>query len=116
MKDETAGKVKYGVWGLILGSVIAMIVGFSWGGWNTSSATMKLSSDAVLASQSAICVAQFKGQPSYTESLKDFEKEKSWERYKFIENGGWDKMPGQVDADSGVSRACSDGVELLAQK
>jgi hypothetical protein len=36
MKPETAGKVKYGVWGLIVGAVITMIIGFAWGGWTTS--------------------------------------------------------------------------------
>jgi len=30
MKPETAGKVKYGVWGLICGAVISMIIGFGW--------------------------------------------------------------------------------------
>ena len=33
MKPETEGKIKYGVWGLIVGAVIAMIIGFAWGGW-----------------------------------------------------------------------------------
>ena len=32
MTPVTAAKVKYGVWGLIYGAVIAMIVGFVWGG------------------------------------------------------------------------------------
>ena len=32
MKTETAGKIKYGVWSLIFGAVIAMIIGFAWGG------------------------------------------------------------------------------------
>ena len=31
MKPETAGKIKYGVWGLIVGAVIAMIIGFAVG-------------------------------------------------------------------------------------
>jgi hypothetical protein len=45
MKPEIAGKVKFGVWGLICGAVIAMIIGFAWGGWTTSSATQKISCD-----------------------------------------------------------------------
>jgi hypothetical protein len=32
MQPVTAAKVKYGIWGLIIGAVIAMIVGFAWGG------------------------------------------------------------------------------------
>ena len=43
MKPETAGKVKFGIWGLICGAVIAMIIGFAWGGWTTFSATKKMS-------------------------------------------------------------------------
>ena len=37
-------------------------------------------------------------------------------KFKFIEKGGWDKMPGQEKADYGVSRACVDGLELLFDK
>ncbi|WP_321492544.1 hypothetical protein [uncultured Desulfobacter sp.] len=32
MKPETGGKIKYGVWGLIVGAVMTMIIGFNWGG------------------------------------------------------------------------------------
>ena len=32
MTPVTAAKVKYGVWGLIGGAIIAMIIGFVWGG------------------------------------------------------------------------------------
>ena len=32
MKPETAGKIKYGGWGLACGAVISMIIGFGWGG------------------------------------------------------------------------------------
>jgi hypothetical protein len=116
MKPEVAGKIKYGIWGLIVGAVIAMIIGFAWGGWSTAATTQKTSEEAVLASQAAICVAQFIKQPNYEEKLKEVEKTSSWERAKLIEKGGWDKMPGQKDADYGVARACADGLELLIKK
>jgi hypothetical protein len=32
MTPVTAAKVKYGVWGLIGGAILAMIIGFAWGG------------------------------------------------------------------------------------
>jgi len=116
MKPETAGKIKYGIWGLIVGAVITMIIGFAWGGWTTFGTTKKLSAEAVLASQAAICVAQFMKEPNHEEKLAEFEKISSWERAKFVEKGGWDKMPGQKEADHGVARACSDGLELLLKK
>ena len=116
MKPETAGKVKFGVWGLIVGAVIAMIIGFAWGGWTTSSTTQKMSEEAVLASQAAICVAQFMKEPNNREKLKELGELDSWKRAEFIEKGGWDKMPGQEKAGYLVARACSDGLELLIKK
>jgi hypothetical protein len=116
MKPETQGKIKYGVWGLIFGAVIAMIIGFAWGGWTTSGTTKTMTEEAVLASQAAICVAQFMKEPNHEEKLKEFEKVDRWKVAEFIEKGGWDKMPGQEKADWGVARACSDGLELLVEK
>ena len=116
MKPENAGKIKYGVWGLICGGIIAMVVGFGWGGWSTAATTENMSTEAVLASQAAICVAQFVKQPNHEEKLKEIEKVSSWERDKFIEKGGWDIMPGQEKADYGVSRACVAGLVLLVEK
>ena len=116
MKPENAAKIKYGVWGLICGGIISMIVGFGWGGWTTAATTERISEEAVLASQAAICVAQFVKQPNHEEQLKEIEKVSTWQRDKFIEEGGWDKMPGQKEADYGVARACADGIELLFDK
>jgi hypothetical protein len=116
MKVETAAKIKYGVWGLICGGVITMIVGFAWGGWTTSSTTQTMNQEAVLASQSAVCVAQFTKQPNYDAKLKEFGELSSWTRTEFIEKGGWDKMPGQDKAGSTVARACADGLALLVKK
>ncbi len=116
MKPETAAKIKYGIWGLIGGAVIAMIIGFSWGGWTTSGTTQTMTKEAVLASQAAICVAQFIKQPKSEEKLKALGEVSSWQRPEVIEKGGWDKMPGQEKAGYAVARACADGLELLMKK
>ena len=116
MKPETAGKIKFGVWGIIVGAVIAMIIGFAWGGWTTSSTTKTMSEEAVLASQAAICVAQFMKEPNHKEKLKELKELGSYQRADFIEKGGWDIMPGQEKAGYAVARACSDGLELLFEK
>jgi len=116
MKPETAGKVKFGVWGLICGAVIVMVIGFWWGGWLTGGTAQKMTDEAVLASQAAICVAQFMKQPNSEEKLKELEKVESWKRSEFIEKGGWDKMPGQEKAGSYVAQACAKGLEVLIKK
>ncbi len=116
MKTETAAKIKYGVWGLICGAVIATILGFVWGGWTTSGTTQTMTKEAVLASQAAICVAQFMKQPNPEEKLKVLGEVANWQRPEVIEKGGWDKMPGQEKAGYAVARACADGLELLIKK
>ena len=116
MKPETGGKVKFGVWGLICGAVIAMIIGFGWGGWSTNGTTQKMTDEAVLASQAAICVAQYVKEPNSQEKLKEYEAVDSYKRYEFIEKGGWDKMPGQKEASSGVAGACVAGLDILIKK
>ena len=116
MKEETAGKVKYGVWSLIIGAVVAMIIGFGWGGWTTAATTQMKSEEAVLASQAAICVAQFVNDSNHEAQLKELAELNEWKRSEFIEKGGWDKMPGQEKADYAVARACADGLEHLIKK
>jgi len=93
-----------------------MIIGFAWGGWTTSGTTQKISAEAVLASQAAICVAQFMKEPSNQEKLKELSGLDSWKRAEFIEKGGWDRMPGEEKAGYLVARACADGLELLFEK
>jgi hypothetical protein len=116
MKPETPGKIKFGVWGLICGSLITIFIGFAWGGWETFGTTQWMSEQAVLASQAAICVAQFMKQPNHEEKFKELEELNSWKRAEFIEKGGWDIMPGQEKAVYPVSRACAAGLELLIKE
>jgi hypothetical protein len=116
MKPQNSAKIKYGVWGLICGGIISMIIGFGWGGWSTAATAQKMSEEAVLASQAAICVAQFVKQPNYEEKLKELGELDSWKRSEFIEKGGWDIMPGQEKAGIYVSQACADGCTQLIKK
>ena len=111
MKQETAGKVKYGSWGLFCGAIIAMIIGFGWGGWTTAATTQKMSEEAILKGQTAICIAQFMAESDHVEKLKEYQKVSYWERSELIEKAGWDKMPGQEEADDDVASACSEGLE-----
>lgn len=115
MKPEMEAKVKYGTWGVIGGATIAMVIGFAWGGWTTSSTTEKLSEEAVQAARAAICVAQFKNDADYDVRLKEFGATDSYKRSDYVQSGGWDKMPDQEQATWGVSSACVAGIEALAK-
>ena len=116
MTPVTAAKVKYGAWGLIGGAIIAMIIGFVWGGWTTTRTTTRLGDEAVLAARAAICVAQFMQQPNPQEKLQELEKVYSYDRTNIITKGGWAKMPGEEQGNFAVARACADGLEVLMKK
>jgi predicted dienelactone hydrolase len=116
MKAETETKIKYGVWGLILGAGAAAIIGFSWGGWTTRSTAQAQSDATLLATRAAICVAQFTKASNNQQTLKDLKATNSWERASFIEKGGWDKMPGEEKAIDTVSQACANGLGPLIEK
>ena len=116
MRQPTSVKIKYGVWGIILGAAVAMIVGFGWGGWLTGVTARGKSDEAVLAARAAICVAQFMKAPNHDQQLKAFEDTDTWKRGDLIQKGGWDKMPGQAEASVGVAQACARGVEVVAAK
>ena len=119
MKAETSKKITYGFSGLVCGAVIAMIIGFGWGGWSTAGTTKTMIEEEVLASKAAICVAQFVKDPNYTEKLKEFEKLLTYgmnNRSDYIQKSGWDKMPGEEKADPDVALACAKGLEVIINK
>lgn len=117
MKPENAVKIKYGVWGIVVGGIIVMITGFAWGGWTTSGTTEKMKAAAVLESQAEICVGQFMAEPKHQENLKEMGALESWKRAEYIEKGGWDTMPGQTEKpDYTVGRSCADRLSLLIEK
>jgi hypothetical protein len=116
MKQDTSEKLKYGVWGLVAGAAVAMIVGFGWGGWVTGGTAKGKTDEAVLASRAAICVAQFMKAPNHDGELKAFKAAESWKRGELVGKGGWDKMPGQGEATAAVADACAKGIEVLAAK
>jgi hypothetical protein len=71
MKPETTAKIKYGVWGLICGAVIAMILGFAWGGWTTFSTSQTRTQDAVVARSGGDLRRPIYGEPNHDAKLKE---------------------------------------------
>lgn len=116
MKPESNLKLTYGFWGLVGGAVITMVVGFSWAGWTTAKGGQKISDDAILSSQAAICAAQFMNAPSQDVKLKQFQETEGYRRTELIEKEGWDRMPGQDKANWGVAGACAGNIEVLIKQ
>ena len=116
MTPENSLRVNYGVMGLILGAVIAILVGLNGHFLVTTDTAKRMVDTEVLKTRAAICVAQFANGPRYPERLKEFKALNFLERDGYIEKGGWDKMPGEEKASNGVNRVCGDRLAEMLEK
>ena len=106
---------KPALWGAAVGAVGLAIVAFS-AGWVVSSDTatemaVKQSQQAVIASLTPICIAQYQSKSGDGTLLASLEGRSTWKRGDFVEEQGWATMPGSTTANSQVADACA--VELL---
>lgn len=103
--------LKPGAWGVVVGAVGSMIIGFSWLGWTLGSTAERMAvertNSAVVAALTPSCVAKFMGQPSAAVKLAEFQKIDSWKQQEFIEAGGWATPRGEKAPNSGVANACA---------
>jgi hypothetical protein len=104
--------LKPGVWGIVIGSILTMIVGFSWGGWTTDGTArqvaMKQADAAVTAALVPICLAGEKADVSRTKKLGELTAiTSSWEQTDFVMKTGWATFPGQEDPNRAVAEACA---------
>ena len=112
MNQVDKEKIKTGVWGAVGGAIMAMIIGFAWGGWVLGSNSLdmgeEMARNAVLERLTPICVSQFKQDPERDNKLKELKKIDSWKRGEYIRKQGWATMPFEKEPDSRVSDKCSD--------
>jgi hypothetical protein len=106
--------LKPAVWGVIVGSVGTMIVGFSWLGWTLGGtaerAALERANAAVAVALTPACVASFMQQPNATAKLAEFQKTDSWKQRQVIEEGGWATPQGDKTPNSGLASACADAL------
>lgn len=104
-------EVKPALWGAAGGAVALAILGFTWGGWMTASSATSLAnqraSEAVVTALAPICADNFRRDEDTAARLVELKKVSTWDQARFIEKGGWAKMPGIESADSTMARACA---------
>jgi dienelactone hydrolase len=104
--------MKPGVWGVVIGSILTMIVGFSWGGWTTSSTAhqlaVKQADAAVTAALVPICLAGEKSDAVRAKKLGELKAiTSSYEQTDFIMKTGWATFPGNAEPNRDVAEACA---------
>ena len=113
--EALRASLKPGIWGVVLGSILTMIVGFSWGGWTTSSTalqvTMKQADAAVTAALVPICLAGEKIDVARVKKLGELTAiASSWEQTEFVMKTGWATFPGQTDPNRAVAEGCASAL------
>jgi type VI protein secretion system component VasK len=103
------------IWGAVLGSILTMIVGFSWGGWTTHSTAnqdaLKRVDAAVTATLVPICLAQGKVDTAKGKKLADLKAiTSSYEQTEFVMKTGWATFPGKEDPNRDVAEACASAL------
>jgi hypothetical protein len=104
--------------GAVAGAVVAIIVGFNWGGWTLGGTVEKVAKEladtAVLTALAPICVDQFRQATNASANLSELNKfSYAWDRDVFIEKGGWAIMPGSGTTNSAVAKACAETLGTL---
>lgn len=102
------------VLGAVVASVATMVVGFKYGGWETSGTTAKMVADARTDALVPICVAKAQKDPSW-DSGAAFMKENYYNRDSFVEKAGWATFSGSDSPDSAVAAACASKLVDVAK-
>jgi hypothetical protein len=107
-------------WGFVAGSVITMILGFSWGGWTTSGTAERMAADrsatAVTAALVPVCLEKSKADPAATKKLVALRAlSSSYEQRDAVLKDGWASI-GTGDANRDVADACVTELLKVAAK
>jgi hypothetical protein len=107
--------LKPGIWGVVVGSILTMIVGFSWGGWTTSGTVQQMAARqadaAVTAVLVPICVAGQKADVARAKKLGELTAiTASYEQTEFVMKTGWATFPGQTEPNRAVAEACASAL------
>lgn len=103
---------KPAAWGAVLGSIVTMIVGFTWLGWTLGGTAERMAAErtnaAVIVALTPSCVTRFMQQPGAAAKLAEFQKIESWKQREFIEAGGWATPRGDKAPHTGLATACAE--------
>lgn len=112
--------IKPGAWGVVVGGLFTMIVGFSWGGWTTSGTTDRIaierSTVAVTAALVPVCLEKSKADPAVVKKVGALRAlTSSYEQRNAVVKDGWASVGGG-EANSNVAEACAAELLKVAAK
>jgi hypothetical protein len=105
---------KVGLFWACVGSVIlAMVVGFSWGGWVTGGTAREMAEESAAQARqelvAVVCVDRFMAAPDAGDQLTALKEITSpYTQGKFVQDGGWAIIPVSSSAESNMPVNSSD--------
>lgn len=113
--------IKPTVWGVVVGSVATMILGFSYGGWTTSATAVRLAKQqadaAVTAALVPVCLAQAKTDRAVLKKMSALTAlTSSYDQGDFVTKTGWATTPGSAEPNRDVAEACAAALVKSASK
>ena len=104
-------------WACAGSAVLATVVGFSWGGWVTGGTAREMAEQSGAQARqevaALVCVERFMAAPDMAAQLTALKGiDRSYQRDKFVEDGGWAIMPVGSSAEAstpGSSAESSQG-------
>ncbi len=104
--------------GVVAGGGALALVGFGWGGWQTSSAAEQMAADqskhAVVAALVPVCLDQSRRDGDRVRVMNALNAEPGYKQRKLLMDAGWATVPGTEEPDGALAEAClkalTDGV------
>lgn len=100
--------------GALAGAVIAVIAGFSWGGWYTGGTYSKdvyaAKHEGAVTALIPVCVDKFKAQPDAAAKLAELAKASFYERRNMIDKSGFATIGDNKSGDSDLAGACAEAL------
>jgi hypothetical protein len=103
--------LKPACWGVVVGAIGIMIIGFAWWGWVLGSTAERMAKDRADGAVTAVlvpsCVERFMGQADAAAKLAAFQRSATWQQSQVIAQGGWATAAGSTDPNTAVARVCA---------
>jgi hypothetical protein len=117
---EIPAQTKPAVWGAVGGAILTLILGFYWGGWQTTNSANRMANEQsdkkVIAALAPFCVDRFLKSADATQSADLLKLTTNYDRGSFLEKGGYTNLPGSTATNWAVGRACGDLLAAAAKK
>lgn len=110
--------IKPALMGALIGSGVAVTLGFTFGGWQTAVRSAGGSASAARAAVTTalvpVCLEQSRRDPSREARMSLLRQASLATRRDLLMNTGWATMPGSQAADRDLAQACLVALDLPA--